>query len=60
MPGRVARVQQTAKRAWPVALEVWRRWDRLPPHEKERYRRMASEYAQRVQAARAKRAKRRG
>jgi hypothetical protein len=44
---RRARVATRARRVWPVALEVWRRWDRLPDHQKERYRQMASDYARR-------------
>ena len=54
-PARLARVRQTARRVWPVALEAWRRWERLPPHEKERYKRMASDYAKKAQAARRRR-----
>jgi hypothetical protein len=38
---------QAAKRAWPVLLEAYRRWDQLPPAQKERYRQMAAQYAQR-------------
>lgn len=52
---RLVRVQTVARRAWPVALEAWRRWDRLPPQEKERYRRMASDYAKRARPARGRR-----
>ena len=58
--GRFARVSQTARRMWPVAIEAWRRWDRLPPHEKERYKRMASDYARRGRDAAANRRGRRG
>ena len=47
-PGRVpGRYRHTVRRVWPIALEAWRRWDRLPPHEKERYKRMASDAARR-------------
>jgi hypothetical protein len=53
--GRFARVSRGARRAWPVALEAWRRWDNLPPHQKERYKKMASEYARRGREAAAKR-----
>ncbi len=42
--GRAARL---ARRAWPVALEAWRRWDRLSDAEKERYKRQARAYAER-------------
>ena len=52
---RMVRARQTARRVWPLALEAWRRWERLPPHEKERYRKMASDYAKKAQAARRKR-----
>jgi hypothetical protein len=38
---------RAAKRAWPVLLDAYRRWDRLPPEQQERYRRMAGEYARR-------------
>jgi hypothetical protein len=40
-----------ARRAWPLLLEVKRRWDRLTPEQQERYRRMASDYARRGQDA---------
>jgi hypothetical protein len=54
-PTRIARVRRTVRRVWPLALEGWRRWERLPPHEKERYKRMASEYAKKAQSARRRR-----
>jgi hypothetical protein len=38
---------RTARRLWPVAIALYRRWDRLPPEQKERYRRLAQENAQR-------------
>jgi hypothetical protein len=38
---------RAAQRAWPVLLEAYRRWDRLPQEQQERYRRMAAEYARR-------------
>ena len=46
-PSRIATARRVAQRAWPVALEAWRRWDNLTPQQKERYRKMAAEYAQR-------------
>ena len=49
-PTRMERVKHTARRVWPLALEAWRRWDRLPPREKERYKRMASDYAGRARS----------
>ena len=45
--GRFGRVSHTARRLWPVVLEAWRRWEQLPPHQKERYRRMAGDAARR-------------
>ena len=45
--GRIGRVTHTARRLWPVALEAWRRWERLPQHEKDRYRGMAGDAARR-------------
>ncbi len=44
-------VVRGARRAWPLLLEVKRRWDRLTPEQQERYRRMASDYARRGQDA---------
>jgi hypothetical protein len=38
MPGRVALVVRGARRLAPVAIEAYRRWERLTPAEKERYR----------------------
>jgi len=31
----------------PLALEAWRRWQALPPEQRERYLRQAREYAER-------------
>ena len=42
---------RAARRAWPLLLELKRRWDRLTPDQQERYRRMASDYARRGQEA---------
>jgi hypothetical protein len=49
--GRVARTRQVVVRAWPVAVGAWKRWDSLSPQEKERYRKMAREYAERGRKA---------
>jgi hypothetical protein len=38
MPGRVALAIRGAKRVAPLVLEAYRRWDRLTPAEKERYK----------------------
>lgn len=37
----------TLRRFWPLALAAWRRWDDLTPQQKERYKRMASDYSRR-------------
>lgn len=36
-----------ARRAWPVVLMAWERWQALSEADKERYRRQAREYADR-------------
>jgi TRAP-type C4-dicarboxylate transport system substrate-binding protein len=41
------RAARYARRAWPFVLAAYRRWDRLPPEEKERYRKRARETAKR-------------
>jgi hypothetical protein len=38
---------RAAKRAWPVLIAAYRRWEQLTPAQRERYRRMASEYTRR-------------
>jgi hypothetical protein len=48
-----------ARRAWPLVLMAWERWQKLPPHQKERYRRQAREYAQRGRKAIEQRRRRR-
>jgi hypothetical protein len=55
---------RTARRLTPVALEMKRRWDALPPHERERYKRQvrdavnrAAEAARKADAARRRRGK---
>jgi hypothetical protein len=50
---------RAARRAWPVALELYRRWDRLSPQEKERYRQMLRQYAERGRGALGQRRRRR-
>jgi TRAP-type C4-dicarboxylate transport system substrate-binding protein len=44
---RLARTTQAARRAWPIVLMAWERWQSLPPDKKERYKRQAREYAER-------------
>ena len=44
---RLARASRGARRAWPIVLMAWERWQKLPQHEKDRYLRQARDYAQR-------------
>jgi len=56
---RLARGRSAVRRAWPLVLMAWERWQALPDEDKERYRRQAREYAQRGRKA-AVEARRRG
>lgn len=38
---------RAGRRAWPVLLMAWERWQALPEEDKERYRRQARAYADR-------------
>jgi hypothetical protein len=40
-----------ARRAWPLVLMAWERWQKLPDHEKDRYKRQAREAAARGRKA---------
>jgi hypothetical protein len=44
---RMQRAVRGARRAWPVLLMAWERWQKLPDHEKERYKRQARQAAER-------------
>ena len=48
---RVGRARHVGRRAWPVIMMAWERWQSLPEADKERYRRMAREYAARGRRA---------
>ena len=48
---RLARGRSAVKRAWPVVLMAWERWQALPEQDKERYRRQARQYAERGRKA---------
>ena len=48
---RATRVAHSARRLWPMVLMAWERWQALPPHEKERYKRQAREYGDRGRRA---------
>ena len=47
MPGRIRLATRVARRAWPLVMMAWERWQRLSPEEKERYKRQARGYADR-------------
>ena len=49
--GRGRRALSGARRLWPYVLMAWERWQALPDHEKERYKRTAREYAERGRKA---------
>lgn len=48
---RLGRVAAGGRRAAPVIMAAWERWQALPEEDKERYRRRAREYAQRARRA---------
>jgi hypothetical protein len=48
---RMQRAARGARRAWPILLMAWERWQKLPQHEKDRYMRQARDYAQRGRKA---------
>ena len=45
--GGVRRTAAAGRRAWPLLLAAWERWQALPEEDKERYRRQARGYADR-------------
>ena len=38
---RMQRAARGARRAWPIVLMAWERWQKMPQHEKDRYKRRA-------------------
>ena len=44
---RTADMRRQLRRAWPLLLMAWERWQNLPQDEKDRYKRQARGYAQR-------------
>jgi hypothetical protein len=38
-------MRRNIRRAWPLVLMAWERWQKLPEHEKARYKRQARDYA---------------
>ncbi len=58
--GGLSRATSAGRRAWPVLLMAWERWQALSDEDKERYRRQAREYADRSRRALESRRRRRG
>jgi hypothetical protein len=54
----LGRAADAVKRAWPVVLEGYRRWDQLPQHKKDQYRQQVLDAVDRGRAAVQKRRKR--
>jgi len=50
-PGRRARAVRGARRAWPILLAAYERWQALPPEKREEYIKQAREYAHRARTA---------
>jgi hypothetical protein len=48
---RLSRAQRAGRRAWPVVLMAWERWQALSEEDKERYRKQARDYADRGRRA---------
>jgi hypothetical protein len=59
MAGRGKALQKAGRRAWPVLLMAWERWQALPAAEKERYKKQARQAADRGKRALEKQRKRR-
>jgi hypothetical protein len=57
---RLRRGGSAARRAWPVAMMAWERWQSLSDEDKERYRRHARDAAQRGRRALEEARRRRG
>jgi hypothetical protein len=57
---RLQRANRAARRAWPILLAAWERWQALSPEEKERYKRRARQYADRGRRALEQQRRRRG
>jgi hypothetical protein len=49
--GRGRRAAGFARRLYPLAVAAWERWQSLSPEQKERYRRMATDYTRRGREA---------
>jgi hypothetical protein len=51
MAARGKSLTTAARRAWPVVLMAWERWQNLSPQEKERYKQRARAAADRGRRA---------
>jgi hypothetical protein len=51
MAARGQALSKAARRAWPVVLMAWERWQALSPQEKERYKRRARQATDRGRRA---------
>jgi hypothetical protein len=51
MAARGQALSKAARRAWPVVLMAWERWQALSPQERERYKRRARQAADRGRRA---------
>ncbi len=51
MAGRRRGIARAGRRAWPLLLMAWERWQQLSEEDKARYRRQAREYADRGRRA---------
>ena len=49
--GRAGRAAHGARRAWPIVMMAWERWQSLTPAEKERYKNQARQFAGRGRQA---------
>ena len=59
MAARGKALQKAGRRAWPVLLMAWERWQALSPADKERYKKQARQAADRGKRALEKQRKRR-
>ena len=59
MAARGKALQKAGRRAWPVLLMAWERWQALSPAEKQRYKKQARQAADRGKRALEKQRKRR-
>ena len=62
--GKAAQAARVARRAWPFVLAAYERWQALPDHKKDEYRRrargVAGEGRKRLADARSRRGRGRG